>query len=45
MAFRITVIESIGAEPRTYIEVGDRDSLMDAAYDNGALGVTVLEAK
>jgi len=42
MAFRITVIDSAGAPPRTYIEVGDRDTLMDAEYDAGALGVTVL---
>jgi len=45
MAFRITVIDAAGAEPRTYIAIGNRDALMDAAYDEGALGVTVLEAK
>jgi hypothetical protein len=45
MAFRITVIESVGAAPRTYTATGERDALMDAAYDDGALGVTVLEAK
>lgn len=42
MAFRITVIDSAGAAPRTYTAIGDRNALMDAAYDRGALGVTVL---
>lgn len=40
MSFRITVIEPTG--PRTYTAIGDRDALIDAAYDGGALGVTVI---
>jgi hypothetical protein len=40
MAFRITVTDETGS--RTYTATGDRDALMDAAYDKGALGVTVL---
>ena len=44
MAFRITVIDSVGATPRTYTAIGDRDALMDAEYDGGALGVTVVGA-
>jgi hypothetical protein len=44
MAFRITVIDSAGAKPRTYTAIGDRNALMDAAYDSGAMGVTVLGA-
>lgn len=42
MAFRITVTDETGS--RTYTAIGDRNSLMDAAYDAGALGVTVLGA-
>jgi len=45
MAFRITVIDSAGASPRTYAAIGNRDTLMDAAYDAGALGVTVVAAQ
>jgi hypothetical protein len=43
MKFRLTVTDETGS--RTYIATGDRNALMDAAYDDGALGVTVLEAK
>ena len=45
MAFRITVIDSAGASPRTYTAIGDRDNLLDAAYDAGALGVTLVSAQ
>jgi len=45
MAFRITVIDRPGAIPRTYFETGNRDSLLDAAYDAGALGVTLVAAQ
>lgn len=45
MSFRITVIDSAGAAPRTYIAIGNRDALQDAAYDAGAMGVTVMVAK
>jgi hypothetical protein len=44
MAFRITVIDSAGAVPRTYTAIGNRDTLMDAEYDAGALGVTLIAA-
>jgi hypothetical protein len=44
MAFRITAIDSIGADPRIYIQIGDRDALMDDEYDRGALGVSVVPA-
>lgn len=44
MAFRITAIDSAGAEPRTYTAIGSRDALMDSEYDRGALGVTVVAA-
>jgi len=40
MAFRITVIDETGK--RTYSAIGDRNALLDAAYDAGALGVTVV---
>jgi len=42
MAFRITVIDAVGADPRTYIAIGNRDALMDSEYDRGALGVTLV---
>lgn len=29
----------------TYTAIGDRNSLMDAAYDGGALAVTVMVSK
>jgi N-acyl-D-aspartate/D-glutamate deacylase len=44
MAFRITVIDRAGAVPRTYTAIGNRDALLDAAYDAGALGVTLTAA-
>jgi hypothetical protein len=28
---------------RSYIAIGDRDALMDAAYDEGAEGVSIVE--
>lgn len=40
MTFLITVIDEAGQ--RTYTAIGDRDALMDAAYDRGALGVAVM---
>lgn len=40
MRYRITIQTAAGIETRTAI--GNRDALMDAAYDNGALGVTVI---
>ena len=44
MAFRITAIDSIGANPRIYIAFGNRDTLMDNEYDRGTLGVSVVAA-
>jgi hypothetical protein len=40
MTFRITARTSAGST--TYTAIGDRDALIDAAYDDGALGVTVM---
>lgn len=40
MRFRITTQTAAGSQ--TYSAIGDRDALLDAAYDNGALGVTVI---
>ena len=40
MAFLITAKNSDGE--KTYSAVGDRDALMDKAYDDGALGVTIV---
>lgn len=45
MSYRITVIDSAADEPRTYIAIGDRDTLMDVEYDRGALGVTLMVSK
>jgi hypothetical protein len=39
MSYRITARTSAGS---TYTAIGDRDALIDAAYDDGALGVTVM---
>jgi hypothetical protein len=40
MVFRITIN---GGRP--YIAIGSRDALMDAAYDNGALTLTIIEVR
>ncbi len=40
MRFRITTRTAAGSE--TYSAIGDRDQLLDAAYDAGALGVTLV---
>ena len=40
MIYRIT----INGE-RSYIAIGNRDALMDAAYDDGALTLTIIEVK
>lgn len=42
MAFRITVKDENDVILRSYTAIGNRDALMDAEYDAGALGVTVL---
>jgi len=44
MRFRITICTAAGAAPSTYTAIGDRDALIDAAYDAGALGVTLVAA-
>lgn len=33
------------ASSTTYTAIGRRDALIDAAYDNGALGVAIFEEK
>lgn len=39
MRYLITVRTAEGE--RTYPAIGDRDALMDAAYDDGALSLTI----
>lgn len=41
--YRITVRFSPTDEGITYTAIGRRDALVDAAYDNGALGVAIFE--
>lgn len=42
MHFLIKIMKATG-ESETYDAIGDRDALMDAAYDRpGALGVSVM---
>lgn len=40
MKFLITARDASGV--RTYPAIGDRNQLMDAAYADGALGVTIV---
>ncbi|MEH6434334.1 hypothetical protein [Massilia sp. DD77] len=42
MAYRITIKDE-NDRPQTYIAIGDRDALMDAAYDDGALSVSIIK--
>ncbi|GAB3416817.1 hypothetical protein NX774_12045 [Massilia agilis] len=42
MRYLITVRDESGE--RTYDAIGNRDALMDAAYDAGALGVSIRRA-
>ena len=44
MAFRITVKDENDVILRSYTAIGNRDALMDAEYDAGALGVTAISA-
>lgn len=41
MTYRITAKYETGAA--TYTAIGDRDALMDAAYNSGALSVTIIK--
>jgi hypothetical protein len=41
MSFHITAQFAPGAKPLSYTAIGDRDTLMDAAYDSGALSVSI----
>jgi len=43
MSYRITTRTINGTT--TYTAIGDRDALIDAAYDGGALGVTLVPAQ
>lgn len=43
MKFLITIIDETG-QRETYHAIGAMGALMDAAYDNGALGVSVRPA-
>ena len=40
MKFQITTVGPNGR--RSYTAIGNRDALIDAAYDAGALGVTAM---
>jgi hypothetical protein len=40
MIFRITINGDY-----SYIAIGNRDALMDAAYDSGAEGVSIIEVR
>lgn len=40
MRFRITIRTAHGSDTKSV--TGDRDQLLDAAYDAGALGVTLV---
>lgn len=42
MRYRITICIAAGAAPISYTAIGDRDALQDAAYDDGAMGVSVI---
>jgi hypothetical protein len=42
MRYRITIVTAPGATPITYTAIGNRDQLQDAAYDDGAQGVSVI---
>lgn len=41
MSFLVTIKAAPGAEPVSYIAIGSRDALMDAAYDDGAMSVCI----
>ena len=42
MRYRITIVTAPGVVPSTYTAIGDRNALQDAAYEAGALGVTMM---
>ena len=42
MRYRITICTAPGTAPITYTAIGDRDALQDAAYNDGAMGVSVI---
>lgn len=44
MIYLLTITRP-GQLPRTYTATGSRDALMDAAYDDGALGVCIRRLK
>jgi len=43
MCFRITARTAAGTT--TYTAIGDRNALLDAAYEAGALGVTLVPTR
>lgn len=45
MCFRITVVTAPDAPPYSYTAIGDAEELQNAAYDDGALGVSVMVEK
>jgi len=42
MRYRITIVTEPGAEPISYSAIGTLNALQDAAYDDGAMGVSVI---
>lgn len=42
MTYLITTTGADGAVTNKYAALGNRDELMDAAYDSGAFGVTAM---
>lgn len=42
MIYRVKAIYAAGKES-TYTAIGNRDALMDAEYDSGALSVTIIK--
>jgi hypothetical protein len=42
MRYRVTICTAPNVDPITYTAIGDRDALQDAAYDDGAMGVSVI---
>jgi hypothetical protein len=42
MKYLVTARYTADGAPQSYHAIGERDALMDAAYDAGALGVSIM---
>jgi len=42
MRYRVTICTAAGAAPITYTAIGNLSALQDAAYDDGAMGVSFI---